>query len=118
MLSAPDRRPHRIEFRQTARPARESAIPSIALRTATIATAKGDFLSGGMARLREKADGWTAVLSGLNQPGILASLYFGSGLRDVILRLDDGRRAKARITSTRFAGGERICEIVGVESLA
>jgi hypothetical protein len=121
MLSAPNRRQQRIEFPRPqwlAAPAALPAIPSIAPLSATLATHKGDFLTGAIARIRERSGGWTALLSNLDQPGHVASMYFAFGLRDVVMRLEDGRRARARITGTRFSSGERVCEIAGLEPLA
>lgn len=117
MLSAPDRRQQLVDFPIAPWIPAPRAIPSIAPQTATVSTPKGDFVTGAVARIRERSDGWTAVLSGLNQPGHVASMYFASGLRNVVLRLEDGRRARARITGTRFTSGERVCEIVGLEPL-
>jgi hypothetical protein len=61
---------------------------------------------------------WSATVRRLDRPGVMASLFFGQRTRDVVLRLDDGRQARARIASTTFtAGRQRICELTGIEPL-
>jgi hypothetical protein len=59
-----------------------------------------------------------ARLRQIDRPGVVASLYFADGVRDVIVELDDGRRARARIGGTHFSDGERVCHLTGVEALA
>jgi hypothetical protein len=89
------------------------------LQAATVATSAGELITGAVARITEDGARWTATLSDLDQPGLVASMYFSAGLRDVILRLADGRRARARITGTTFsASSSRTCELVGIEPLA
>jgi hypothetical protein len=99
-----------------------SAVPIEANSTrlvATIATADGRFVTGGVAAIARRGDEWTATVRQLDQPGAIASLYFGEREREVILRTEDGRRARARIAGTSFiAGGERVCRLTGVEPLA
>ncbi len=100
----------------TAIPPRGNVTPLIA--AATISTADGRFVTGGIATIDGGSDAWTAVLRHLDRPGIVATLYFSEGTRDVILRLEDGRRARARIASTSFtAGSQRICELTGLDPL-
>jgi len=85
---------------------------------ATISTSDGRFMTGGMARLDGAGPKWRATLSQLDRPGHVASMYFASGVREVLLRLEDGRSARARITGTSFiAASERICELAGLEPL-
>jgi hypothetical protein len=49
---------------------------------------------------------------------MVATAYFGDRVREVILRLSDGRHARARITGTTFmAAAERVCEMSGLEPL-
>jgi len=89
------------------------------LQAAVMATASGELITGAVARVTQDAARWTATLSDLDQPGLVASMYFSAGLREVRLRLADGRRARARITSTSFsASASRTCELVGLEPLA
>jgi hypothetical protein len=85
-----------------------ASLTTLAGRTVTSATAD---IAGGHA-------GWTATLSALSRPGRVASLFFSEGVREVILRLADGRRAKARLRTTAFVGGERVCQLTGLEPLA
>jgi hypothetical protein len=97
-------------------PARTYGTPD--LQYATISTADGRFMTGGLARLDGGATKWRATLSQLDRPGHVASMYFSAGVREVLLRLEDGRSARARITGTSFiAASERICELAGIEPL-
>lgn len=118
LLSAPDRRdiselPVRFEVREFRRPTVS------VLQAATIAASSGDFISGGLAQLSGEDGEWTATLRSLDRPGVVASMYCGSGLREVILRLADGRRARARIVRTRFSpSSERVCDLAGLEPFA
>lgn len=85
---------------------------------ATLCSAEGVYISAGLAEIRTGDGGWTAVVRKLERPGHVASAYFAGGLREVVLRLDDGRTARARLTGTSFiAASERVCELVGVEPL-
>ena len=89
------------------------------LQAATVATASGELITGAVALVAQDGARWTAMLSGLDQPGLVASMYFSAGLREVSLRLADGRRARARITGTSFsASSSRTCELAGIEPLA
>jgi hypothetical protein len=105
----------------TARRLLESALVGspASLQAATVATASGELITGAVARISQDGARWTATLSDLDQPGLVASMYFSAGLREVTLRLADGRRARARITGTSFgASSSRTCELVGIEPLA
>lgn len=85
----------------------------------TVWTTDGRFVTGGMAEIAGNGNGWSATLDRLDRPGHVASMYFASGVREVLLRLDDGRSARARITGTSFiAASERICTLAGLEQLA
>jgi hypothetical protein len=86
---------------------------------ATLSTSSGDAITGGTARIVTGSDGWSARVSGLDRPGQVAAMYFAGGVRDVIIRLADGRTGRARIAGTSFiAAGERICDLAGLEPLA
>jgi hypothetical protein len=88
------------------------------MRAATLSTLEGDVITHGIAELHGTADAWSATLGHLDRPGILVGAYFSQGLRDVVLSLNDGRRARARVTGTSFAtAGERTCALAGVEPL-
>ncbi len=113
MLSVPDRR--------SATPLQLSGLVSapgaVTLRM-TLSTASGQILTGGVARIAESAaSGWTASLSHLDQPGVIAAMYFASGVRDVVVHIEDGREARARISGTSFAGSERVCTLTGLGPL-
>jgi hypothetical protein len=57
---------------------------------------------------------WDATLRVLEKPGTVAALYFSEGVRDAVLRLDDGRSAHVRITGTAFLKREqRVCYVTG-----
>lgn len=82
-------------------------------------TPDGRLVTGGTVSLRQDGDEWAALLTQLDRPGMVASLYFAEGLREVSLTLQDGRSARARIASTTFlASAERVCELTGLEPLA
>ncbi len=84
----------------------------------TIWTLDGRFVTGGMADIDGAGINWRATLGRLDRPGHVASMYFGGGVREVLLRLDDGRSARARITGTSFiASSERVCMLAGIEQL-
>jgi hypothetical protein len=107
-------------FEQTetaALPRTPAATPPPAF-AATITTCDGRPITGGLALVRDQIAGWTATLTQLDRPGMVASAYFGDRVREVILRLSDGRHARARITGTTFvAAAERVCELSGLEPL-
>jgi hypothetical protein len=97
----------------------ETPAPTIADAPATLATMGGEVVAAGLVEIKEQAGSWTATLTRLDRPGVIANLFYGRGVRDVTLRLDDGRSAGARITGTAFvAGGERVCQLTGLEPLA
>jgi hypothetical protein len=100
-------------------PAQEPRGPIVhAPQYATISTADGRYVTGGMATFAAAGAGWRATLVQLDRPGHVASMYFAGGVREVLLRLDDGRSARARITGTSFiASAERVCELSGLEQL-
>jgi len=84
----------------------------------TVWTMDGRFVTGGMAELEGSGNAWRATLARLDRPGHVASMYFAGGVREVLLRLDDGRSARARITGTSFiASAERVCRLAGLERL-
>jgi hypothetical protein len=86
---------------------------------ATVEALDGEVLTRGMAKIEQTAAGWTARVSQLDRPGVIASMFFAKKGRDVVLRMDDGRHAKARIAGTSFiAASERVCDLSGVEPLA
>lgn len=86
---------------------------------ATLATLDGRRITGGIAMVSGTAADWCATVSHLDRPGCVAAMYFGEGVRYVVLDLQDGRHARARIASTAFvSGAERVCEIVGIERLS
>jgi hypothetical protein len=83
---------------------------------ATLSTLDGRYITGGLAEFAGNAGAWRATLRHLERPGVVASMYFAEGLRDVVVRLADGRVAKARITATSFiAQAQRVCELTGSE---
>ena len=97
----------------------EPLAPVAAMRAATLSTLDGDVITHGIAELRGTSDAWSATLGHLDRPGILVSAYFARGVRDVLLSLNDGRRARARLTGTSFGdAGERTCELTGTEPMA
>jgi len=84
-----------------------------------IATIDGQFISGGIAEIVADDDGWRARMRHLERPGLIASMYFTNGIREVVLRLEDGRSGVARITGTSFtAGSQRVCDLHGYDALA
>jgi hypothetical protein len=85
---------------------------------AAIATLDGVFITAGLASITSSAEGWTAILTRLDHPGGVASMFFARGMREVRLRLEDGREAHARIAATAFtAGNERECRLIGLNPL-
>jgi hypothetical protein len=106
-----------ITIRRMLEPSLSGSAP--ALQAATVATPSGELITGAVARITQDGARWTATLSDLDQPGLVASMYFSAGLREVSVRLADGRRARARITGTSFsASSSRTCELVGIDPLA
>lgn len=105
------------DFRPLASP-KPAVVPGSGL-TAVISTRDGRCLSGGTVEIDRGLDGaWTAILRRLDRPGVIASLYFAEGVRDIVLKTPDGRCARARITGTSFlATGERVCSVVGLDLL-
>jgi hypothetical protein len=86
---------------------------------ATISTPDGRFITGGTLEITRRGDDWSGRMRHLDRPGLVASMYFAEGVRDVIVLLEDGRRGTARITGTSFiAASQRICELAGLEPLA
>ncbi len=114
MVLARDSQPTRVETRFVP----PTPVPATELFGA-IATDDGRYVTGGVVDIEQSDAGtWTATLRRLDRPGVVASMYFGDRLREVELRLEDGRRARARITGTTFiAGNERVCELSGLEEL-
>lgn len=93
--------------------------PVAAMRAATLSALDGEIITHGIAELRGTSDDWTATLGHLDRPGILVDAYFTRRVREVVLSLNDGRRARARLTGTSFAAaGERTCDLLGSEPLA
>ncbi len=85
---------------------------------ATISTADGRFMTGGLALITGAGPKWRATIAQLDRPGHVAGMYFAGGVREVLLRLEDGRSARARITGTSFiAASERVCDLAGLEPL-
>ncbi|MBI5289376.1 MAG: hypothetical protein HY873_10445 [Chloroflexi bacterium] len=92
--------------------------PESAALAAAIATPDGVCITAGVAEVRGTGGEWRAQLVRLDRPGVMATMYFAQGVREVILRLEDGRQARARIAGTSFvAAAERICQLVGLEPL-
>jgi hypothetical protein len=86
---------------------------------ATVTTIDGEFITAGLADIITTAADWTVRLSRLDRPGVIASMFFGEHLRDVLIRLEDGREGRARIARTTFvAGQERQCRLIGLTPLA
>jgi hypothetical protein len=84
-----------------------------------IATLDGRYISRGVAEVTSGDGGWCARVRHLDRPGLIASMYFAEGMREVVLRLEDGRSAVARITGTSFtAGAQRVCDLRGHAPLA
>lgn len=83
----------------------------------TLTTPRGQAITRATARVEQDDRGWTALVTSLERPGVFATLYFVAGVRDVVLRLDDGREGAARITSTSFDASERICRLAGTGTL-
>ncbi len=102
-----------------AMPARATTDVPVELLPVVIEASSGRVLTRGVAAIRQSSAGWTARVSQLNRPGVIASMFFSERSRDVVLRLDDGRHARARIAGTSFtASRERVCDLAGTEPLA
>lgn len=85
----------------------------------TLLALDGRLISGGVAEFAGGAEGWTATMSALDRPGSVAMHYYAGGVREVIVRFDDGRSARARLKGTRFlASSERVCELAGATRIA
>jgi hypothetical protein len=96
----------------------EAAPAEQTTHAATLSTTDGDAITGGTAQVTITAEGWSARVSGLDRPGQVAAIYFADGVREVLVRLADGRSGRARIARTSFiAAGERICDLTGIEPL-
>ncbi|MEX0751008.1 MAG: hypothetical protein WD359_09395 [Dehalococcoidia bacterium] len=86
---------------------------------ATISTTDGHHISGGVIEITQRRDGWWGSVRHLDRPGVVASMYFADGVREVLVTLEDGRHGIARITSTSFiAGAQRVCDVIGRGILA
>jgi hypothetical protein len=93
--------------------------PAAPAAPATLIAADGQAITAALIEISADGPVWTATLTRLDRPGLVASLVYGRGVRDVTLQLNDGRSALARITGTAFvAGGQRICQITGLEPLS
>lgn len=98
--------------------AREEEVLAQAPIGGAIATALGEHITAGRVDINGTADTWTATISRLERPGVVASMFFAQGLREVSLLLDDGRTARAQIAGTSFvAASERVCQLIGLEPL-
>jgi hypothetical protein len=85
---------------------------------AVLLTIDGREITAGNALFEGSPLEWTATLSNLDRPGTVASLYFADGLRYVVVRLADGRSARARLAGTSFvAAAQRVCSLDGIERL-
>ena len=81
---------------------------------ATICTVDGLPIARGTLEFGPGASLWSGTVHHLDRPGQIASAYFGAGVREVVVRLSDGRSARAHITSTSFlAGAQRVCQLDG-----
>jgi hypothetical protein len=78
---------------------------------AALLTRDGRFVTRGVVELEQRDGCWAGVLRRLDAPGLAASLYFGSGVRDVMLRLADGREVQARLTDTQFDVSGRVYRV-------
>ena len=91
---------------------------SLTTQAVTVSTLDGRYITGAVADFAGTPLRWTATLSHLDQPGYVAMLFFAEGVREVVVRLEDGRRARARMTGTNvLAGAQRVCSVEGVERL-
>ena len=86
--------------------------------TAVISTIDGRYITGGLADIGHDGSCWSATIRALDRPGVVASMYFVDGIREVMLKLPDGRAGRGRITGTSFvAASQRICQLQGLEPL-
>ena len=84
----------------------------------TISTPDGRFIAGGIIDITRDGGGWQGRMRHMDRPGMVATMYFSGGVRDVIVRLEDGRRGTARITGTSFiAASQRVCDLISDEPL-
>jgi hypothetical protein len=87
--------------------------------TATISTPDGRYITGGTLEIKATEGGWLGRMRHLDRPGVVATMYFGEGVRDVVVRLEDGRRGTARIAGTSFiAASQRVCDLEGAGDIA
>jgi hypothetical protein len=85
---------------------------------ATISTTDGRFITGGTLDITAAAAGWRGRMRHMDRAGTVATMYFGGGVRDVVVRLEDGRQGIARIAGTSFiAASQRICDLIADEPL-
>ncbi len=95
-----------------------AAAPRLVRLGAAVEAIDGRVLTRGIAEITTTAGRWTARLTQLDRPGVIASMFFAEKARDIVLRLDDGRHARARLASTSFlAASERVCDLTGLEPL-
>ncbi|MEX2247478.1 MAG: hypothetical protein WEC75_12425 [Dehalococcoidia bacterium] len=87
------------------------------IEKASAATLDGRMLTRCLAEVTSAAAGWTATLSQLEEPGQVAAAYFAGGVREVLLRLEDGRTGRARMSATAFVDGQRVCRLSGLGPL-
>jgi hypothetical protein len=93
--------------------------PVAAMRAATISTLDGTVITHGVAELSGTSDDWMATVGHLDQPGQVATAFFAHYVREVVLSLNDGRGARARLVGTSFSpGAERTCDLRGLEPLS
>jgi len=85
---------------------------------AVVTTLEGRAIALGRIEFDGDDTRWIATLSRMEPAGALASHFFARRVRDVIVRLADGRRARARIVGTSFAGKERVARLAGSERFA
>ena len=97
----------------------ERLAAGLTTQPAAIHTLDGRQITAGVVEFSGNAVKWNATLRNLDRPGLVATSFFADGVRDVILALEDGRRARARITGTSFlASSQRVCQLQGLERIA
>ena len=90
-----------------------------AIGLASVYSPSGDRIVTGRVHVRFSDGGWSATISALDRPGVIARAYFTAGLRDVVLALADGRRAPTKISSTSFTRElQRTYELLGIAGFA